>query len=225
MCFLVFRKQTFLRQKATISSSVAASMQSREGKVDHNNKMADNAMLASQRGEDKVVSKNIMETNGINTEHKWESLKNGNENRRESSDMVDFIHNGDASEQIFDNQKKDSASVGVENRYERPDQKDGCWVENFCATDKKLLHVCSKVNENTAGALRYALHLRFLCPFPKKSSRSSRKSKSDSLSAQNKPHLDIDGERKFYLYNDMRVVFPQRHSDSDEGKVMVVFSL
>ncbi|XP_008450162.1 uncharacterized protein LOC103491833 [Cucumis melo] len=215
--------KTFLRQKATISSSVAASMQSREGKVDHNNKMADNAMLASQRGEDKVVSKNIMETNGINTEHKWESLKNGNENRRESSDMVDFIHNGDGSEQIFDNQKKDSASVGVENRYERPDQKDGCWVENFCATDKKLLHVCSKVNENTAGALRYALHLRFLCPFPKKSSRSSRKSKSDSLSAQNKPHLDIDGERKFYLYNDMRVVFPQRHSDSDEGKLKVEY--
>lgn len=31
--------------------------------------------------------------------------------------------------------------------------------------------------------------------------------------------VDIEQERSFYLYDDMRVVFPQRHSDSDEGKV------
>ena len=29
----------------------------------------------------------------------------------------------------------------------------------------------------------------------------------------------MNGERRFYLYNDLRVVFPQRHSDTDEGKV------
>ncbi|KAL5724444.1 hypothetical protein ACHQM5_007709 [Ranunculus cassubicifolius] len=66
----------------------------------------------------------------------------------------------------------------------------------------------SKVNENTSGAgvLRYALHLRFLCP--------SRKKHSSSVEA---------AERRFYLYNDLRVVFPQRHSDSDEGKLNVEY--
>lgn len=219
--------KTFMRQKVTLgSSNAAASMQLREGKVDHDNKMADNVILGSRRGDHKVVSKNMTETNGISTGHKGDSLKNGNENRRrESSDMADFIDDGDQSERIFENQKTDTASLGVENQFRRgPDQKNGgCWVENCCATDNKLLHVCPKVNENTAGALRYALHLRFLCPFPKKSSRSSRKSKSNPLSAQNKPNLDIDGERKFYLYNDLRVVFPQRHSDSDEGKLKVEY--
>ena len=186
-------------------------MQSKEGKVDHDNKMADNSILASQRGDDTdVASKNMTETNGIITGHEGDSAKNGNR-RREGSD------NGDGSERFFDNQKTDATSLGVENQYQRgPDQKDGYWVDNCCENDKKL-----KVNENPAGALRYALHLRFLCPLPKKSSRSSRKSKSEPVSEQNKPNLDTDGERKFYLYNDMRVVFPQRHSDSDEGKVMV----
>ncbi|GAB2273072.1 hypothetical protein Dimus_007879 [Dionaea muscipula] len=60
------------------------------------------------------------------------------------------------------------------------------------------------------GVLRYALHLWFLCPHHKKASRSSfQRCKSDPW----------EGERRFYLYNDLKVVFPQRHSDSDEGKV------
>ncbi|XP_022982799.1 uncharacterized protein LOC111481552 isoform X2 [Cucurbita maxima] len=204
--------KTFLRQKGTLASSNSASMQSKEGKVDHDNKMADNSTLPSQRGDTEVASKNITETNGIITGHEGDSAKNGNR-RREGSD------NGDGSERFFDNQKTDATSLGVENQYQRgPDQKDGCWVDNCCENDKKL-----KVNENPAGALRYALHLRFLCPLPKKSSRSSRKSKSEPVSDQNKPNLDTDGERKFYLYNDMRVVFPQRHSDSDEGKLKVEY--
>lgn len=61
---------------------------------------------------------------------------------------------------------------------------------------------CSK-----SGVLRYALHLKFLCPLRKKASKVGQKKSLD------------DGERRFYLYNDLRVVFPQRHTDSDEGKV------
>lgn len=78
-------------------------------------------------------------------------------------------------------------------------------------TDQKLSHGCAKINENSNGgsSLRYAFHLRFLCPCPKKSSKSFQRCKSDR-----------DGDRRFYLYNDLRVVFPQRHSDGDEGKVM-----
>lgn len=58
-----------------------------------------------------------------------------------------------------------------------------------------------------SGVLRYALHLKFVCPSRKKSSKLGRKKSLD------------DEERRFYLYNDLRVVFPQRHTDSDEGKV------
>ncbi|XP_022928557.1 uncharacterized protein LOC111435328 [Cucurbita moschata] len=213
--------KTFMRQKVILGSSNAAS--SRDGKVDLDNKMVDNTTtLASQKGDTEVVSKNLTETNGVKTVHKELGNESG---RSESSDVVDFIDNGDGSERIFDNRRTDTVPLGLENQCQRrgADQKDGCWADNCCGTDKKLLHVCSKVNENTAGALRYALHLRFLCPFPKKSSRSSRKSKSDHVSAQNTPNLDINGKRKFYLYNDLRVVFPQRHSDSDEGKLKVEY--
>ncbi|CAH1423115.1 unnamed protein product [Lactuca virosa] len=76
-----------------------------------------------------------------------------------------------------------------------------------------------KVNENpNSGVLRYALHLRFLCPFSKKNLKSVERSKSDPLSTPEK-NRNLGMERRFYLYNDMRVVFPQRHSDSDEGKL------
>ncbi|KAL3617594.1 hypothetical protein CASFOL_037915 [Castilleja foliolosa] len=80
----------------------------------------------------------------------------------------------------------------------------------------------SKVNKNTAGSgvLRYALHLRFVCPHRKKFSKTGLKCKSGPSSL---PSRDVEGERRFYLYNDMRVVFPQRHSDSDEGKLQVEY--
>lgn len=69
---------------------------------------------------------------------------------------------------------------------------------------------------NNNGILLYALHIRFMCPFPKKRSRSVPTCKSDQ--ARN-IIMENEDERSFYLYDDMRVVFPQRHSDSDEGKV------
>ncbi|KAJ0260661.1 Meiosis chromosome segregation family protein [Hirschfeldia incana] len=65
---------------------------------------------------------------------------------------------------------------------------------------------CSK-----SGVLRYALHLKFVCPSRKKSSKLGQKKSLD------------DEDRRFYLYNDLRVVFPQRHTDSDEGKLNVEY--
>jgi hypothetical protein len=65
----------------------------------------------------------------------------------------------------------------------------------------------------------YALHLRFMCTLPKKRLRSVLTHKSDPLSSEARNLMDNEHERSFYLYDDMRVVFPQRHSDSDEGKV------
>ena len=87
--------------------------------------------------------------------------------------------------------------------------------------EDKFLHCSSKANGNSinTGILLYALHLRFICPLPKKHSRSIHKCRSDSLSAEVRSIVDNEHDRRFYLYDDMRVVFPQRHSDSDEGKV------
>ncbi|KAI7752323.1 hypothetical protein M8C21_014810, partial [Ambrosia artemisiifolia] len=78
-------------------------------------------------------------------------------------------------------------------------------------------------NSNNTGVLRYALHLRFLCPALKKSSKTVQRCKSDPLSVPEKNSKNLGVERRFYLYNDMRVVFPQRHSDADEGKLHVEY--
>ncbi|XP_009618378.1 uncharacterized protein [Nicotiana tomentosiformis] len=87
----------------------------------------------------------------------------------------------------------------------------------------KPLNNTSKVNDSTANSsvLRYALHLWFLCPYPKKSSKSGLQCKNDQSSPTVRNVMDTEGGRRFYLYNDMRVVFPQRHSDADEGKLHV----
>ncbi|KAJ4773221.1 meiosis chromosome segregation family protein [Rhynchospora pubera] len=83
----------------------------------------------------------------------------------------------------------------------------------------------AKANEGSTpgsnGALRYALHLRFLSPAIKKknASRSVQRSRSDCSSVV--VAQDMEEDRRYYLYNDLRVVFPQRHSDSDEGKLKV----
>ncbi|GAB4847353.1 hypothetical protein Ancab_026411 [Ancistrocladus abbreviatus] len=76
---------------------------------------------------------------------------------------------------------------------------------------------------NSPGALRYALHLRFLCTAVRKSSRLVQSCKDDPLAASEHTCLDNEGERRFYLYNDLRVVFPQRHTDADEGKLNVEY--
>ncbi|KAL8140874.1 hypothetical protein V2J09_006895 [Rumex salicifolius] len=85
---------------------------------------------------------------------------------------------------------------------------------------KTLLSSPSKINESGHGngVLRYALHLRFFCPHPKKSSKSIQRCKSDPFSVPSGNGNCIDGDRRFYLYSDLKVVFPQRHADSDEGK-------
>ncbi|CAG7906653.1 unnamed protein product [Brassica rapa] len=81
-----------------------------------------------------------------------------------------------------------------------------CENTNCRQTYRETGQCCSK-----SGVLRYALHLKFLCPSRKKASKLGQKKSLD------------DEERRFYLYNDLRVVFPQRHTDSDEGKLNVEY--
>lgn len=84
-----------------------------------------------------------------------------------------------------------------------------------------FLNGSTKINDNSINncVLLYALHLRFMCTLPKKRTRSVPTRKSDPVSSEARKPVDNEDERSFYLYDDMRVVFPQRHSDSDEGKV------
>ncbi|XP_051115704.1 uncharacterized protein LOC127240895 [Andrographis paniculata] len=119
---------------------------------------------------------------------------------------------------------------------DRGGQKDsGAVLDNSCRNNNSSTDnapfpisgsgVCSssKINKNTnSGALRYALHLRFICPHRKKSPKAGLKSQSGGPSSlPSKTGIDSESDRRFYLYNDMRVVFPHRHSDSDEGKLHV----
>ncbi|CAA0406701.1 unnamed protein product [Arabidopsis thaliana] len=84
-----------------------------------------------------------------------------------------------------------------------------CGNKNCRETYRETGQRCSK-----SGVLRYALHLKFICPLRKKASKLGQKKSLDA---------GDDGERRFYLYNELRVVFPQRHTDSDEGKLNVEY--
>ncbi|KAF0914408.1 hypothetical protein E2562_028496 [Oryza meyeriana var. granulata] len=96
-----------------------------------------------------------------------------------------------------------------------------CQSDTFSLGEKKYCCRSSKINDTAGGALRYALHLRFLSPYAKKSSRSMQRCKSDVSSEPYSHNTGHEEHRRFYLYNDIRVVFPQRHSDADEGELRV----
>eukprot|EP00249_Psilotum_nudum_P020675 c27802_g1_i4 orf=203-2599(-) len=97
---------------------------------------------------------------------------------------------------------------------------DSCSDTN--ASDRKL----GRSSDIGGSALRYALQLRFLCP-PAKRSRKIQNSGNAVSPFVNPPGRivgsDLVDERRFYLYNELRVVFPQRQSDADEGKLHVEY--
>ncbi|KAG6547828.1 hypothetical protein Mapa_010645 [Marchantia paleacea] len=78
------------------------------------------------------------------------------------------------------------------------------------------------------SSLRYALHLRFMCPSLKKDKTCGLPSVQTPESSKVPPsgankQIEVKDERRFYIYEDLRVVFPQRQSDSDEGKLQVEY--
>ncbi|CAA7400520.1 unnamed protein product [Spirodela intermedia] len=110
----------------------------------------------------------------------------------------------------------ESQSVG-DHRTSRLQEVDG-GSENFSPSEKTPHGVAGK----SSGVLRYALHLRFLCPAPRRCSKVIRRCKSDPLAAPPPHEASLEAqERRFYLYSDLKAVFPQRHTDADEGKLRV----
>ncbi|KAG0604092.1 hypothetical protein M758_10G144200 [Ceratodon purpureus] len=78
--------------------------------------------------------------------------------------------------------------------------------------------------EGTGGVLKYALHLRFMCPPLKKHGKDKASSTQFTVTPPKGSNVvEVQEERRFYIYGDLRVVFPQRHSDADEGKLQVEY--
>ena len=167
-----------------------------------------------------IPSGEVMHTDADDVVNK---TKSSNQRNGRGSSLVNLISKEDSSKQSLNMKTVGIPSLGKLDHGCITDKCDKIKSKEFwdktCDESGKSLNSCSKVNENSnsAGPLRYALHLRFICPFPKRTNKSVQKSRYNSL--PEKAGLDVEGERRFYLYNDMRVVFPQRHSDADEGKV------
>ncbi|KAL5230987.1 hypothetical protein ABZP36_029763 [Zizania latifolia] len=188
--------KTFMRQKVTLSPILSPSNTMKEG-----SKASD-----------------------INVGPKAQSVSSGRElTERGSSEC-----SSDGPEQRDANAKcrsldsntmgsnKSSSPVNKKNNTDSDDcccQMDNLGGKNSCCAS-------SRINDSSGGGvIRYALHLRFLCPASRKSSKSMLRCKSDPSSTPHNSNASKEEERRFYLYNDLRVVFPQRHSDADEGQV------
>lgn len=208
-----------MRQKVTLDSSSSSSSM-KQGPTVLNNGIIDKGIPAKQKNHD-VPCGESMRPDSVDIVNKKRSI---NQRSGSSSSLVDIINQEELSKQTPNIKMMGIPSFVklddgcITDKCEMNDRKEHYW-EKTCEESGKSFLGRSKVNENinSAGPLRYALHLRFICPFPKKITRSVQKSRPTSL--PEKTGLFMEGERRFYLYNDLKVVFPQRHSDADEGKV------
>uniref|UniRef100_A0A368UGF4 Atos-like C-terminal domain-containing protein n=1 Tax=Glycine max TaxID=3847 RepID=A0A368UGF4_SOYBN len=217
--------KTFLRQKVTLELTGSTSPQLKQRSTGLNSGI-DKGIPSMQKNHDISCDGEVMHTDAANVINKTKSTNQGN---GKGSSLLNLINKEDSLKQSLKTKTLGAPSSVkldyecITDKCERNERKE-CW-DKTCHESGKPLNSCSKVKDNSSsgGPLRYALHLRFICPIPKKTIRSAQKSKNNSL--QEKSRLDMEGERRFYLCNDLRVVFPQRHSDADEGKVLCLMLL
>ncbi|KAI4348358.1 hypothetical protein L6164_009091 [Bauhinia variegata] len=203
--------KTLLRQKVTLESSNSTSPLLKQGLGVLDNGTIDSGIPAVQKSCPMPFSREAMHTDALHIVNETESI---NQRNGKGSSFDDFPKKEDLPK-LTQNGKTQENSFLVKDR-------QGQYCHKECDESGKSLNACLKVKDtNCAGSLRYALHLRFICPFPKRPTRSAQSLRSNSL--PEKSGFDMDGERRLYLYNDLRVVFPQRHSDSDEGKLKVEY--
>lgn len=209
--------KTFLRQKATLAS-YESSTNLAKGTDNHNIEAACITMAKSSEtghGECYGCVRND------ETQH-CESATKSRSTKERSSELFsseDFHGLPNRFNYVMDS--RDNSGLNKSNRYKKIEEGTCCQIDMCRLASTKSVHSSLKVNDNTSGALRYALHLRFLCLSTRKSSKSLQRCKSDPDSVPITNNIETMGGRRFYLYNDLRVVFPQRHSDTDEGKLRV----
>ncbi|XP_065865592.1 uncharacterized protein [Euphorbia lathyris] len=197
--------KTFLRQKVTLASSGTNSSELKQGQKSLDTKLKDKVTSVPLRKNPVNRDTSVNQ----NSEGKGNDMVGsvGTQNFPKQPDVVTEVKDESF---MFEN---DCPSGNI--RVSR--EKQGTGVDGSITGERKSSDGCSKANDSGhGGGLRYALHLRFLCPSPspKKSPKSDVGKKRD---------IEVEGERRFYLYNDLRVIFPQRHSDSDEGKLNVEY--
>lgn len=151
------------------------------------------------------------------------AVPNGSKHMKDNDKC--YVNNVDQPSKSQSIKEKNLAFLSTEDSLR---QLNGCECRNFdkdkfgqgntLTSTKPSSHSSPRAS---SGTLRYALHLRFLCTSSRKHSKSMQRCISDPFSVPNCNNLDSEVERRFYLYNDLRIVFPQRHSDSDEGKLQV----
>ncbi|XP_057982611.1 uncharacterized protein LOC131167750 isoform X2 [Malania oleifera] len=224
--------KTFLRQKVTLASPCSTSTQVKQDYRDIDLKLEDKVTPCSENSHPLKFRGKFPNPHGVDMEYKMTTFdQSGSFKGSEASHLTGSTDTGllNHSNPDRDMEKGRLPCFILENGCTSECQgtggEDCCWVDGCHGTDNNPVHGCTKVNEHASGtgALRYALHLRFLCPFPKKCSRSVHGCKSDPVPVPQRTGPDSEGVRRFYLYNDLRVVFPQRHSDSDEGKLNVEY--
>ncbi|XP_026663578.2 uncharacterized protein LOC103715320 isoform X2 [Phoenix dactylifera] len=206
--------KTFMRQKAALVSPVAPPNPGKEEAKDHDINVGCKAIPVSDGS---VHSKSSV--------HNGDSHHHDMANKSIGKISSTFFSSRDCLGESngFDCVMNAKTSTKFNNSgSQKIDKGSFSQLDMRHLANRKSVNSSSKVNDNTtgAGALRYALHLRFLCPPPKKSLKLMQRCKSDPSSVPQTKNMDIE-ERRFYLYNDLRVVFPQRHSDAEEGKLRV----
>ncbi|CAI8584763.1 unnamed protein product [Vicia faba] len=206
--------KTFLRQKITLKTSSSTSHQSKNGSTGLDSG-SDKGIPLVQTNHDIPCSEEVMHTDSVDVVNKAKSTDQRN---TKGSSLGSLLNKEDSSKilKLPSSVKLDHGSLTEE--CERNERKES-WKKT-CDESGKSSNSCSK-NSSSAGPLRYALHLRFICPSLKKTGRPVQKCRYNSLSE--KARSDMEGERRFYLCNDLKAVFPQRHSDADEGKMNVEY--
>ncbi|KAI9178555.1 hypothetical protein LWI28_027857 [Acer negundo] len=207
-----FGTKTFIRQKITLASSASAPP----------------PLSGDRRQRDAIIKSEIKPSSAPDIGH---SLSLSRE--FSSSNELDIVHQSpnETTKEIeiegsgYNGNHANNSHGFTIGEHMNTGGKDNS-PSNMChGSVNKSVNSPIKVNGNStaAGVLRYALHLRFLCPLHKRCSRSVQRCKSDPFCAPTRNNKDSEGDRRFYLYSDMRVVFPQRHSDADEGKLHVEY--
>lgn len=216
--------KTFMRQKVTLASP-ASSDRAKEGNKTQNAQLGSMVSPASsdQAKGNRVEGAKVGHSPTMVSEKSC--VHSGDlPNKIQIIKDMDMIFSSTDVCQELSNEFKYGV-IGKDSMKLDKDHHQGFDKDGFRQLD--VLHTTSAKSAHSSpkacsGALRYALHLRFLCPFSRKCLKSMQRCVSDPFSVPQRSPMDNTlGERRFYLYNDLRVVFPQRHSDADEGKLHV----